>query len=348
VERDERDDDSFGGWSEEGEEEVPKITSAPAVKPAKGILKKTEAQPKNSLPSFSPSPSPPPQASRAVKDKLAQDDAEIKALEKRLGVKGKKKKAKGAEGSLDDIFGDLGGLSSDDDVSSSKGAPKRKRAQDEEWLASKRRKALGRPSGTVEEEDSELEDLDSDEMGSEEFGLNGSSEVDDEDAELELMEDDDDLDIEQSENEEEEEAEQPRVRENPYVAPVAPGTQPTKYVPPALRGPPSSDAEALSRLRRQVQGLLNRLSDANLITILQDVEQIYQNNPRGYVTTVLIDLLIGLLADETTLPDTFLILHAGFIAAVYKVIGPWSASCSSSISIFNGTRKASGNTLPIS
>jgi nucleolar MIF4G domain-containing protein 1 len=323
VESDEHDDDSFGGWSEEEEEEEPKTKSAPAVNPAKGILKKTESQPKNSRPSLSPSPPPPPQASRAVKDKLAQDDAEIKALEKRLGVKGKKRKAKGAEDSLDDIFGDLGGVSSDEDGRSSKDAPKRKRAQDEEWLASKRRKALGNPSETAEEEDSGLEGLDSDEMGSEELGLDGGSEVDDEDAGSELMEDDDNSDIEQFEDEEEEEeVEKPRVRENPYVAPVAPGTQPTKYVPPALRGPPSSDAEALSRLRRQVQGLLNRLSDANLITILKDVEQIYQNNPRGYVTTVLIDLLIGLLSDETTLPDTFLILHAGFIAAIYKVIGP--------------------------
>jgi len=39
------------------------------------------------------------------------------------------------------------------------------------------------------------------------------------------------------------------------------------------------------------------------------------------MNTTLVDLLIGLLSDPTLLFDTFLILHAGFIAAIYKVIG---------------------------
>jgi nucleolar MIF4G domain-containing protein 1 len=98
--------------------------------------------------------------------------------------------------------------------------------------------------------------------------------------------------------------------------------EPTKYIPPALRGPPSSDAEALARLKRQTQGLLNRLSEANIISILRDIEQVYQNNPRGYVNSTLVDLLMGMLSDPSGLLDTFIILHAGFIAAIYKVIGP--------------------------
>jgi nucleolar MIF4G domain-containing protein 1 len=320
VDSDEQDDDVDGAWSEgEDAEKAPITTSAHAPKPAKGILKKPDAQSSRTK-EPSPSPSPPPQASRAVKDRLAQDDAEIAALEKRLGVRGKKKKAKGADDGLDDIFGDLGGLSSDDELASSRGAPKRKRAQDDEWLASKRRKALANSADALGDDESGLEAFDSDEQTSEELEIDTDSETDDKDADLELEEDGSDFAGSESDNDKQ--VEQPRVRENPYVAPVAPGTQPTKYIPPALRGPPSSDAEALARLKRQIQGLLNRLSDANMMTILRDVEQAYQNNPRGYVTTVLIDLLIGLLADETTLPDTFLILHAGFIAAIYKVIGP--------------------------
>lgn len=318
VDSGEHEDDFDGAWSQEDEEEQPpKPASSSALKPGKSILKKSDTQ---SSQTKDPSPSPPPKASRAVKDRLAQDDAEIAALEKKLGGGRKKKKTKDADAGLDDIFGDLGGASSDEDATSSKGVPKRKRAQDDEWLASKRRKALANSGGAPEDGESDSEDFDSDSMGSEELDMDGDSEADDKDSDLEL--EDGGSDFGGPESDEDEQVEQPRVRENPYVAPVAPGTQPTKYIPPALRGPPSSDAEALARLKRQMQGLLNRLSDANMMTILRDVEQAYQNNARGYVTSVLIDLLMGLLADETTLPDTFLILHAGFIAAIYKVIGP--------------------------
>lgn len=256
-----------------------------------------------------PSPSPPPKVSRAVKDRLAQDDAEIAGLEKKLGIK-RRKKAKDLDDGLDDIFGDLGGLESDEEMLAAR-TSKRKRAEDNEWLATKRQRALKEHAEDSDNEESDLsEDLGSDELGSEELDVEENRE-DDRGSNFSGF------------GSEGDEDEQPRVRENPYVAPVAPSTvTSTKYIPPALRAPPSSDAEALARLRRQIQGLLNRLSDANMMTILRDVERVYQNNPRGYVTTTLIDLLFGLLADETTLLDTFLILHAGFIAAIYKVIGP--------------------------
>jgi nucleolar MIF4G domain-containing protein 1 len=55
---------------------------------------------------------------------------------------------------------------------------------------------------------------------------------------------------------------------------------------------------------------------------LKDIEKIYATNPRGYVNTTLIDLLIDMLSDPSALLESFIILHAGFIAAVYKVIGP--------------------------
>jgi len=132
----------------------------------------------------------------------------------------------------------------------------------------------------------------------------------------------DDTDQDEDEDEDDQITVKP-ARENPYIAPGTNSEKPSgKYIPPSLRAASSSDAELASRLKRQVQGLLNRLSEANIISILSDIEQLYQNNPRQYVTSTLIDLLLGLVCDRTTLNDTFLILHAGFIAAVYKVIGP--------------------------
>jgi nucleolar MIF4G domain-containing protein 1 len=289
---------------------APKETLKPVEekqKKLKGILKRTS-------PPREESPQPPAKVSRAVQERLDQENAEIAALEKKLGVKSKKR-SKGADDGLDDIFSGLGELGGNEDESAEK-PPKRKRDEDDAWLAKKRQKALGAAAEESSEEETDLEDLDSDDF---EDGLE-DEEMSGEDEGSALGDYDSEEDEEDGGNAQ---PVQTRVRENPYVAPVSADTvQPTKYIPPALRGPPSSDAEALSRLKRQVQGLLNRLSEANILTILRDIEQIYQNNPRGYVNSTLVDLLMGMLSDPSSLIDTFIILHAGFIASIYKVIGP--------------------------
>jgi nucleolar MIF4G domain-containing protein 1 len=304
-------------FSEEDSPPPKPASSKKAVtKPLKSILKKTQLVQEPDDDDRESSPVSAPLVSRAVKDRLADDDAQIAALEKKLGIKKKKAKA-GDDDGLEDLFGDIG--ASDDEDAVRKGLSKRKRNEDDAWLASKRRKATGVLASSDGDGDSDSvlddsENLDTDDEHDEELGRDSDVDLDDGF--------DEDDGFEELGSEQDEEPPKPRVRENPYVAPVvANAPQPAKYIPPALRAPPSSDAEALARLRRQIQGLLNRLSDANLLTILRDIEQIYQNNPRGYVTTTLIDLLLGLLSDETVLPDTFLILHAGFIAATYKVVG---------------------------
>lgn len=317
VDEDDEDDDEIIDWDNIEEDSTPPPTEKPStqVQP-KSILKK------KALPDGEPVV-PAKKLSRAVKEKLSQDDAEIAALEKRLGVKSKKK-SKGVDtDGLDDIFGDLGDFGSDDE-GQNKQIVKRKRDENSDWLASKRQKALGTRAVEIFDEDTQS-DIDEDPNRGDD-----SDEALDEDLEQAAdIEDTDDSDLGGFDSDEDEEIEverqpaQTRIRENPYVAPVAANAeQPTKYVPPALRGPPSSDAEALSRLRRQIQGLFNRLSEANILSILRDIEAIYQNNPRGYVNTTLVDLLIGMLSDPSALLDTFLNLHAGFIAAIYKVIGP--------------------------
>src|SRR5690606_33707589 len=71
----------------------------------------------------------------------------------------------------------------------------------------------------------------------------------------------------------------------------------------------------------QVQGLVNRLSEANMLNIVSEVENIYRTNARANVNKVLSDILIAMTCDASSLLDTFMILHAGFITAIYKIIG---------------------------
>lgn len=259
-----------------------------------------------------------PQVSKGVKDRLAADDAEIAALEKALGVMGKKKLPKSFEDDgLDLLLADL----DDPQEQGEQKRGKRRRTEEDEWLERKRRKARGIdadegksvPGAEGSEPEGEELLVESDVLSVANGSLSSNSDGDSMASSFDGLDSDTPL------------AEPPRkrIRENPYVAPSVPPTNEIsgKYIPPSLRESNASESQDLSRLRRQLQGLLNRLSEANLIAILGDTEKLYRDHPRQHLSSTLIDLLLSLLSDPTSLQDTFIILHAGFIAALYKVIG---------------------------
>jgi nucleolar MIF4G domain-containing protein 1 len=266
------------------------------LKPPKSILKK----PKPAKPPHSESEDgsdSTPALSRAVKAGIADDDAEIAALEKKLGIKGKKSKAledDGLEWLVDGSDRDEG-----DNL-------KRKRPEDTKWFRDKRLKAS-------------VTDTEADES--------------DEDENLPL-EDDNDNDDEESENFEgfdsdagdlsdepiKTTSKPSRKKENPYVPPMIHDTIPATYVPPHMRKT-ASEEETLERIRGRVKGLLNRLSAPNMLSILKELETIYETHARQHITSTLVESLVSLIADPAILNDTFLISHAGFAASVYKVRG---------------------------
>jgi nucleolar MIF4G domain-containing protein 1 len=216
---------------------------------------------------------------------------------------------------------------------------KKRKAEGDEWLDRKRRearKARGQPATIEDEEDGEEgssieEDIDSkDDDGASDMSLDGPEFPDDEteddsdgfgDDGMILDTGDDFYGFDSDGDEEDEQPPRPRVRENPYIAPVTNSDAPQKYISPSLRKPASSDSEALVRLRRQTQGLVNRLTEANLISILGDIEKLYRDHPRQHVTSTLVDLLLISVCEPASLPDTLIILPAGFIAAIYKNFG---------------------------
>ncbi|MCJ1435402.1 suppressor of glycerol defect [Xylographa pallens] len=254
-----------------------------------------------------------PQVSRSVRNKLAADDAEIEALERALGMKGKKSLPKAFEDDgLDDLLDGLDEQSVEHEVKTGK----RKTGIEDEWLKNKRKKARG--STVTIAEASDDEDFPSADDRSEAESTLGVIQITSHEA----------YSGSDGFNGFDSAPSAPttgiiRVRENPYVAPVlSTETMPTtKYRPPSLRASNPSDEEGLKQLRRQIQGLLNRLSEANILGVLSDVEKIYQDKPRHDVSSTLIELLMALLSDPTVLQDTFIILHAGFMAGVYKIMG---------------------------
>lgn len=331
-EDDELDKSDFGSdesYSKEEEERPTK--SKPTKSTAKSILKKSKER-DVSEDEEEDEERPDHKLSKGMKEKFAQDDAEIAALEKKLGIKGKKLPKAFQDDGLDELLGDLAGGSDTE-------SKKRKREADE-WLQMKRRKARGLTSDEDEDEDETNDDFGSDEEELDLLGgLDEDEEEDDDDNEEDLndsgddLEDDDEsgsdvdgsdfegFDEEEDEHDSQEEEPPKKVRENPYVAPVSNGDSKQKYIPPSLRTQSTSESESLTRLRRQTQGHLNKLSEANLVSILGEIEKLYREYPRQNVTSTLTTLLLGLLCERSVLQDTFVILHAGFIAAIYKIIG---------------------------
>ena len=231
---------------------------------------------------------------------LPEDD-EIDEYERKLGIKGKKSLPKSfKDDGLDDIMGELDG---DDAESRSEDEDSKKRKrEDDDWLASKRKKAAKAATASKREAfGSELSD------DGEDGSDNGNMSLGDDESFGGFSSGD------------EEAAPAPKKeRENPYVAPKT--NVAVKYVPPALRRAAGQD-DAAARLRKQVQGQINRLTDDNILSIVQSIKDIYDQNVRGEVTEAVTDALLDQLCKPEALPDQFFVLSGGFCAALYKVIG---------------------------
>ncbi|MCJ1466513.1 suppressor of glycerol defect [Pseudocyphellaria aurata] len=262
--------------------------------------------------SLPPSPSLASTVPQGTKDKLRADDAEIAALEKALGLKGTGPLPKSfKEDGLDILLDGVEDSGNKEEALKLK----RERVEEHEWLERKHRKARGGATSDLKAENEDLYLKEHEDFSDDSSTNDGLSD---------LREDDGDVTFGfSSEKSSSPEPQNRKPRENPYKAPTVTSTNAVspKYIPPSLRAADKPLTQDLSILRRQLQGLLNRLSEANILSVLGEVERLYQANARQHVSVTLLDLLMGLLCDPTSLHDTFIILHAGFIAAIYKIIG---------------------------
>lgn len=148
--------------------------------------------------------------------------------------------------------------------------------------------------------------------------------IDDDDDMEELSEEDSENDYDEVEDEQDEEEEEEVVapkRENPYVAPVPVG----KYLPPSARrrleASGDVESEELTKLRRLVKGSLNKLTEANIASIVQELDRLYLLHPRQHLTSIISSIVIDSIALQGSLLDTFLMVHAALVTALYKTTG---------------------------
>ena len=264
-------------------------------------------------------------ASSSAKDKLAHDDAEVEDYERKLGIKKGRKSLPQAfkDDGLDELMGDLGGDGASDE-SSEEATDRKRKSEYDNWLAAKRQKTGtmdGWSKKVVSADDMEEDDSDALEGLSDEEDEGDGDGDQFEDEGVERQDADSFVGFDEVDGAEEEMGQsKPKTRENPYVAPST-GAVVAKYVPPSLRRAHGAQGDAQQRLRKQSQGLINRLTDANILSIVKAVEELYQRNARGDVTEALTDVILAQVCKPEALPDQFFVLTGGFSAAVYKIVG---------------------------
>ncbi|KAJ1566458.1 suppressor of glycerol defect, partial [Cladochytrium tenue] len=257
-----------------------------------------------------------------------EDEEEAMYYAKKLGLKGKRlQKALNSE-SLDGLLDDLEGGDDDDDLASSSKADDDIDGDDDD--------SSDGEGSDVDESDDVLgipADADMTESESDESELDEENE--NEDVEIEEDENDDDQDnapdlgddFTDDGSGDDEEIEQssalrPKVEKGSTINNQDLAEQPTgKYVPPHMREKPKNVSEQRLRLRRQMQGILNRLSDANMESIFNSLEEGYRNNSRHDMTDVVTEIITSFVSDHANLLDSFVNTYAALVACLYNIIG---------------------------
>uniref|UniRef100_A0A6P7FR44 Nucleolar MIF4G domain-containing protein 1 homolog n=1 Tax=Diabrotica virgifera virgifera TaxID=50390 RepID=A0A6P7FR44_DIAVI len=97
----------------------------------------------------------------------------------------------------------------------------------------------------------------------------------------------------------------------------------SKYVPPALRGKETDKkrSEQLSRLRKQLKGLINRLAESNMHSIASQIEDLYMNNSRNDMNDTLTNLMMESLVAEVRTPERLMIEHVVLLIVLHANVG---------------------------
>jgi nucleolar MIF4G domain-containing protein 1 len=115
-------------------------------------------------------------------------------------------------------------------------------------------------------------------------------------------------------------------KENPFVAPVEKeSSSEGKYIPPALRKKMALEntevSEEVLKLRKEIKGPLNKLSESNISSIVNTINELYLNNPRQRVNEELTTMVLDSVIQQGRLLDTFVYLHASLIVAIHRLQG---------------------------
>ncbi|XP_031705768.1 nucleolar MIF4G domain-containing protein 1 [Anarrhichthys ocellatus] len=259
------------------------------------------------------------------------EDREIKKLEKRLGLNKRKNKKTlpqsfVADG-LDYILGVLDsgssavGLYDEDDEDMDKAKDNFEKLDEND----------SQPSDEDGEHGDEIASEGSDEdMAS----VDEENEVDDDDGdddddemveEKEMEAELDESDAAESDNENDGETEEEADTRDTTTAGLNSETVSAaagKYVPPHLRGAGDEKRKAeLEKLKRNVKGLLNRLTEPNMASISGQLEELYMSCSRKDMNDTLTEVLLAACVTPSLMPDRLLMEHVLLVSILHHAVG---------------------------
>ncbi|KYO46932.1 nucleolar MIF4G domain-containing protein 1 [Alligator mississippiensis] len=100
---------------------------------------------------------------------------------------------------------------------------------------------------------------------------------------------------------------------------------PTKYVPPQARGAgermDDKKREELLRLKKTVNGLVNRLSEPNMASISGQLDELYMANSRKDMNETLTDVLMNACVAATAMPARLMMEHVLLVSILHHTVG---------------------------
>ncbi|XP_062424818.1 nucleolar MIF4G domain-containing protein 1 isoform X4 [Rhea pennata] len=314
--------------------------AAPGSPPAAAQQQRPEPRRRQQKAARSPAPAPAAARSaaaaasarkRALLEANAAEEKEIRRLERRLGLGKRRRKAAGAAAAaaelpqsfvrdgLGYVLGALGsratlaGLyaSSDEEVGQGLGGEGRGPAEGSE----------GPEDEEVEEEDEGLEEEEPEE---EDEGLEDEEKMEEDEG----PEDEEEL---KDASDAMEGAEVGGLWESEGSGSLAPereqspGLSATKYVPPQVRKAQEAvddkKREELGRLKKMVNGLINRLSEPNLSSISGQLEELYMANSRKDMNETLTDILMNACVTAVAMPTRLMMEHVLLVSILHHTVG---------------------------
>ncbi|XP_039255493.2 nucleolar MIF4G domain-containing protein 1-like [Styela clava] len=95
-----------------------------------------------------------------------------------------------------------------------------------------------------------------------------------------------------------------------------------KYIPPAMRVKLSQEQEQnIQKLKRKVKGLFNRLSDANMSNICNDIEMLFREGSRAIMYKVLTDVVMDQFSAADPVPDSLINETAMLVSIISTRVG---------------------------
>ncbi|XP_020865261.1 nucleolar MIF4G domain-containing protein 1 [Phascolarctos cinereus] len=281
---------------------------------------------------------------RALLEANEEEDREIRKLERRLGLSKRRQKKKGDGGrssgcakaalpssfvrdGLDYILGalDAGGGSAlyeeeDDEDGDGEGAllP---RGGGLDGDSDKGDSGADSDEGDEEEEEAILED-----------DLQGEQDEEDEDEEEDEEQDGADTQVE-AEKEKKKNRKRVHFADEDSEDASSEDESPTnevlsksaKYIPPHVRRSEETvDAkkkEELERLKKNVKGLINRLSEPNMASISGQLEELYMANSRKDMNDTLTDVLMNACVTEAVMPARLMMEHVLLVSILHHTVG---------------------------